>query len=76
MEELRAYIWLTLCLHYNSVKISAVLTFFKTPLLVFRANEKELSAIDGMTRADIDALCDKDLTRAAPCERPQKLQAL
>jgi DNA processing protein len=64
MEELRAYIWLTLRLHYNSIKISTVLSFFKSPLHVYRANADELEAISGMTRGDIEALCDKDLTKA------------
>lgn len=64
MEELREYIWLTLCLKYNSIKISTVLSFFKTPLAVYQANRTALKAIVGMTQADIEALCDKNLLKA------------
>ena len=63
-DEVRAYIWLTLQLNYNSIKISTVLSFFKTALAVWEADKSSLATIPGMRQVDLQALMDKDLSKA------------
>lgn len=73
MSEMQYWLWLTLKKGIASRKITALLEHFGTPEEIFCASEAAFSEVSGLSRADVHALCDRDLTAAerimADCRR-------
>ena len=61
MTDLKYWLWLTLTLHQQSRKITALLEKFDTPLDVYNAKEADFFGIYNLTIRDIKSLCNKSL---------------
>ncbi len=61
MTDLKYWLWLTLTLHQQSRKVTALLEKFDTPLDIYSAKEADFRGIENLTSRDIKALCNKSL---------------
>ena len=64
MTDLKYWLWLTLSLHQQSRKVTALLEKFDTPLDVYNAKEADFFGIENLTTRDIKTLCNKSLKYA------------
>lgn len=61
MTDLKYWLWLTLSLHQQSRKVTALLEKFDTPLDIYNAKEADFIGIENITIRDIKQLCNKSL---------------
>ena len=58
------WIWLSLAATAGSETFKKLISVFGAPKLIYEAEDEDISNAIGKRSRDLDALCDKDLTRA------------
>ena len=64
MDRRELWLWLVNLPHIFSPKITLLLNYFDSVEAIYRAGERELYGVKGISEAEVASLKDKDLSRA------------